>query len=463
MSYELFFKKIKDVVKEFNSKRETVRIVSHLDADGLTSASILIKALLRENINFVTSIYKQLEESVLLELSRENYSCYFFLDFGAAQIPLIKRYLPNKKIFIFDHHQFNYKDLDNVILLHPNLYNIDSNEISSSGITYLFAKVLNEKNIDLAYLALIGAIGDIQEDKGFKKLNQLILEDARSINVEVTTGLRMFGSQTRPLHKALEYSTDPFIPGVTGSEEGAVNFLNEIGIKPDNNTYKPLALLPKEDLKKLISAIIIKRIGIVNEPEDVLGPIYLLKEETYVMKDLKEFSTLINACGRLGKYSLGIGACLNDIKLKKLALETLNQYRLEIVNALNWFYENRNNKNKIIEEAGFTIIKAEDNIKDTMIGTLASIIAKSDLYKENTFILSLAHTQDGNTKISFRYNAEKKNIDLKEILNQITSKLGYEAGGHKDACGALIPQEKEKEFIHNAIQTLKSINIEQFA
>ena len=59
----------------------------------------------------------------------------------------------------------------------------------------------------------------------------------------------------------MEYSTDPFIPGITGSEENALNFLNELGINPrEGNHFKKLVNLSEEELKILITGIILKRL-----------------------------------------------------------------------------------------------------------------------------------------------------------------------------------------------------------
>ena len=54
--------------------------------------------------------------------------------------------------------------------MNPHLFDIDgSTEISGAGVVYLFCKALDGKNKDMAHIAIVGAIGDIQEDKGFKK------------------------------------------------------------------------------------------------------------------------------------------------------------------------------------------------------------------------------------------------------------------------------------------------------
>lgn len=430
--------------EKLNSINSPIRIISHLDTDGLTSASILIKTLTKENFKFSLSIIKQLSPEILSQLSREDYEAYFFLDLGSGNLDIIKTQLKNKKIFILDHH-LPQKIENDFIHINPHLFNIDgSKEISGAGLAYLFSKTINLENKNLAHLAIIGAIADIQEDKGFLSLNHLILEDAiEAQKIEVKTGLRMFGTQTRPLYKILQYSTDPYIPGITGNESSAISFLEELKIDKE----KKLIHLSKEELKNLVTAIILRRLGSESNPEDVLGPIYLLREEKEESptKDCREFATLLNACGRLDKSSAGIGACLNDNNLKIEAINLLDDYKREIINSLNWFYANK--ETKVIEKNNLVIINAENNIRDTMIGTITSMLSKSNIYPKNTLILSLAHTPDNNTKLSIRISGNNYNINLKELLNKITEKLGYKAGGHETAAGAIIPQEKELELI----------------
>src|SRR3989344_6010310 len=464
--YESFFEIVEKTSKLFKElNKQPGRVISHLDADGITACAIIIKALQREQIPLSSSIIKQLTSDILKELSKEDYPCYIFTDLGSSSLSEIKKILSHKTIFILDHHKMEDVKPEPINLIHPHLFNIDgSKEISASGIAYLFAKSLNKKNEDLAHLAIIGAIGDIQEYKGFKHLNTKILEDAIKIKkIKVITGLRIFGAQTRPIHKVLEYSTDPFIPGITGSEENALNFLNELGINPrEGNHFKKLVNLSEEELKILITGIILKRLNKIESPDDVLGPVYILEEEENEnpTKDAKEFSTLLNACGRLNKESLGLGLCLGDKKIKEMALKTLTQYKKEITGAINWFYKNRNTE-KVIEKTGFTIINAEDQIRDTLIGTLSSILSKSNIYQEDTFILSLAHTLDGQTKVSFRTTNKNPDLDLKQILSEITQKVGDESGGHKSAAGAVISQEKEAIFIKSAIEILKQKTMEE--
>ena len=428
-----------------------IKIISHIDTDGITSASILVKTLQKLDKNFSLSFVKQLSQKILSQLKQENYSIYIFLDLGSANIQEINDNLKEKQIFILDHHLFQNIEND-FIHINPHLFGINNElEISGSGIVYFLSKTINLENKNLSHLAIIGAIGDMQERKGFLGLNNEILQDSIDSNkIEVSTGLRMFGSYTRPLYKLLQYSTDPYIPGITGNEESTLKFLENLKI----NKEKKLFELDEEETKSLVTAIILQRLGSESSPEDVLGKIYLLKDEPEdsLIKDCREFSTLLNSCGRLNKPSLGVGACLNDLNIKQKALLLLNDYKKELINSLNWFYQNRNSSS-IIEKENLVIINAEDNIRDTIIGTITSIISKSNLYKEGTILISLAHTLEEDTKISVR-SVGKNNINLKEILSKITEKLNCKAGGHVNAAGSIIPQEKEQEFINLAQQIL---------
>ena len=213
-NYEQFRQSIKLAAERFRDvpKERCIRIVSHLDADGITAASIIINALNRENRCYSISIVQQLNSKTLESLSKEDYSCFIFTDLASEYVDEISEKLSGKDIFILDHHEVSQekaekiKGKDNVVFVNPILFGIDGGkEISGAGVVYLFSKELDERNKEYAYLAVMGAIGDVQEDKGFKKLNHEILGDAVALEqLEVREGLRVFGSQTRPLHKILE-------------------------------------------------------------------------------------------------------------------------------------------------------------------------------------------------------------------------------------------------------------------
>ncbi len=446
-------------------KKETIRLVSHLDADGICACAIMVRALNTDNRKYSVSIVQQLTEEVMDSLSREPYNYFLFTDLGSGQLSYIKKKFLGKQVFILDHHKpEKVKSTNNIVHVNPHLFGIDGGkEISGAGVVYFFARSLNKKIENLAHIGVIGAIGDIQEDgKGFLKLNKEILDIAiKKKKIKVIKGLRIFGAQTRPLHKVLEYCTDPYIPGVSGSESGAIQFLHQIGIQVKNGKeWRKIVHLDDEEIKKLVSGIIMRRLS-EDSPEDVLGNVYILNDEKKEspFRDAKEFSTLLNACGRLDKASLGIGACLGDKKNKEMAVRSLTGYKREIINAIDWYKESKGKD--VIEGKGYIIINAGDNIRGSIIGTLASIISKSNDLKDRTFILSMADMMNGYYKASLRLSGRNSDVDLRDIIKKISDKVEGEAGGHMNAAGAMIKEEKIDDFIKTAKEVLGKYSMEE--
>ena len=466
--YEEFNEIIKNAAETFKQidKKEVIRVISHLDADGISACAIIIKLLNNDNRKYSVSIVQQLNKGVLSQLASEPYNCFIFTDIGSGVIREIKEMLNGKKVFVLDHHSISDDDFSGVIFVNPHTCGIDGGkEISGAGVVFKLACAVDKSMEELAHIAIVGAIGDLQEQNGFGKLNDEILKIAvEKGKIKVIKGLRIFGAQTKPLHKALEYCTDPYIPGVSGSESGAIQFLYQIGIEPKNgNEWKKIVHLNEEDMKKLVTGIIMKRINEA-QPDDVLGNVYILpyEEEESSTRDAKEFATLLNACGRLGRASFGIGTCLGDKKIKQQAIRTLSDYKKEIVNALNWYNENKFSDD-VFWGNKFVIINAKENVVSTMIGTLASILSKSNLMNKNNFILSMARSLDGNTKVSLRTtNRLNEVLDLKKIIGEMIYGIGNaEAGGHQNAAGAVIPTDNEEMFIEQAKEVLGKYVVEE--
>ncbi len=458
---DAFLAKISEIalsLKELD-KKQIVRIITHLDADGICAASIMIKALTREGYKFSLSIVPQLNEETLKTLAKEDYFYNIFLDLGSGQITLIKKYLEKRKIFVIDHHHIENEE-NSIYHVNPHHFNIDGGtSISGAGVSYLVAKALDGKNKDSAFLALIGAIGDAQENNGFSDLNEIILKDAiASKKLIIKKGLKLFGSQTRPLHKTLELSNDMRIPGVTNSESGSIQFLHDLGINPKlNGRWKTLAQLSPKEERTLITGIILKRENEKN-PEDVFGETYLLANEAKdsLFYNAKEFSTLLNACGRLDKPSIGIGICLGSKKAKKKAQTLLKNYKIELMESLDLIYKNKLGED-IIKGDKLLLINAKHAIRTSIIGTVSSILSKSPDFKEYEYIIIMGRDDQQQSKISFRTSQRKEDINLRTIMKEILKGIGGEFGGHKHAAGAIVPVDKEEEFIQAAQEHLKKI------
>jgi single-stranded DNA-specific DHH superfamily exonuclease len=106
-----------------------------------------------------------------------------------------------------------------------------------------------------------------------------------------------------------------------------------------------------------------------------------------------------------------------------------------------------------ISGKNYTIINARDQIKDTIIGTVASIISKSPVYAEGTIIVALAYNED-KIKVSARI-AGKEGKNVREVLNKVVVQLGGEVGGHPNAAGCLIQRDHESQFIQELQKVLE--------
>jgi len=464
-NFEEFEAALKRATQDFKDidKSKAVKLISNLDADGISAASIMVKTLERLNLAYSITILHQLKDENAKELAQENHKSYVFCDLGSGQLRALNKHFKDKRVFVLDHHEIQGEPEENITHINPHNFGFDgSTEVSAAGVCFFFAREVDRKNEDLAHLAIIGAIGDVQAKDGLTGLNKKILEIAvKKGKIRVEKGLRLFGLQTRPLHKLLDYSSDLTIPGVTGSESGAVQFLKSIGIEPIvNNKWRTFNDLTENEQKKLVAGIIMKRhSGGIENAEDVFSDVYLLpNEEPGHFRDAKEFSTLLNSCGRMDNASLGIGACLGDEKQRAKALSNLMDYKRQIVHSMNWYKEHssKHKSDRIIKGSNYIIINAKDNVLSTMIGTIASMISKNNEMEENIYVLSMARNPDDTTKVSLRITGKPENVDLKGIVSELVKIVGGEAGGHQHAAGAIIDTDKEDRFIEEAKKMFES-------
>jgi len=421
-------KRVEEIKERFLKAIENkpIEIISHHDTDGITSASILSRALERMDKKFSIKIVKQLEKETLDLINQKNVT--ILLDLGSGALEYLSTL---QDVFILDHHEIPEDIPDNLNIVNPHEF--DKQEISAAGLTYLFVKSIDEKNKDLSNLAVVGMIGDML-NRNVSKLNNQIINDAEIL---IKKGLLLYPA-TRPINKTLEFSSSIFIPGVTGNSRGAFELLREAGIEKQNNEFKSLVELDEQEMSRLITAIMIRMIGKV--PEDIIGNIYLVKFFNK-LQDARELSAMINACSRLDNPEIALALCLGSKKALKRAEEIYLEYKQHIIDALN--YITRTDK---IEGRDYVIINARHEIKDTIIGTIASILSNSPTYSEGTIIATMAYSGE-KIKISIRV-AGRNGRNVRELLESIIKEVGGECGGHPMAAGCLIDKQKEQDFLN---------------
>jgi len=408
------------------TENKEILVISHFDSDGISSVAILTTALKRLDKRFSIKVIKSIEKEFIINLPKDK--VILFLDLASGSLDYIKE-AGLSDVFIIDHHEMVKEVPEGITMVNPQMH--EKQKISSAGLSYLFCKEINSENKDLAKISIIGMIGDRME-QDISHLNDSILKDGE---IKTKRGLLIY-PYTRPINRVLEYSSQPYIPGVTGEVKGVLELLREVGLNPINGKYKNMIDLTEEEMEKLVTAISLRS---PQSHREIIGDIFLIKLFNK-LEDARELSAKVNACSRSGNPEIAIQFLMENNKIKKKAQSIHNKYKQNLIQGLK-FAANL----KKIEGKGFTIINAKDNIKDTMIGTIASIISSSKLYKEGTMVIAMAYYDD-KIKISSR-NVGRNGKNVRTVLHNVITKIGGEVGGHEFAAGGIITREKETIFI----------------
>lgn len=445
-------------ILESVQKDDFIHIFSHLDADGISAAGIIGKMLARLDAKFRLRVTQWVDEKIIDGIITDKPGLVIFTDFGSNYLELLNKKVPNSKAVILDHHQFTNKIKNpNFVNVNPHIFNIPgATDVSGSGIAYFVAKAISKKNVDLSIIAVIGALGDMQDKNDSRTLfglNSLIVNDAIKENLlKVKKDLMFFGRETRPIHRALASSTRPYLPGLTGEEGASAKFLRNLNIPlKENQKWRSLCDLTTEERKKLSNAIAnyLLDMGLHFEIENLIGNIYLISEEKShtPLRDAREFAVLLNSTGRMNRPSLGIAICMGDrASSLKEANQILEDYRKSINKYLCWVNEK---PERMKEFENIYVIYGDNFINEKIIGTISSILVSSLQYLEKPLIAYANVEEENAAKFSARTTgfALQKGVNLGEIMKIAAETFGGKGGGHNIAAGAQVPINKIKDFV----------------
>jgi RecJ-like exonuclease len=432
-------------------------VFSHLDADGVAAAGIIGKALFRLDARFRIRITQWIENKILGDVLSDKPKFIIFTDLGSGYVDLLNQKLSGFKIAILDHHQIVGQESGSFIHVNPHLHGLDgARDISGSGVAYFVAKALDKVNVDLAPVAVVGALGDLQdkyEQRMLGGLNGKIVEDATASGLlTVEKDLMFFGRETRPVLKALASTTTPFIPGISGEEEKSLAFLKSLGIEPKNgDKWRALRDLTDDEKKRLCSKLAehLVSVGLHYQVSSLVGHVYTLtQEEPWTpLRDAREFAVLLNGTGRMEKAGLGVAVCMGD---RASALEEANRvledYRRSISKYLGWITEK---PERMKEFVNIYVVYGEDFINDKMVGAVSSILTSSLSNPDKPLIAYANLQEEGIAKISARTTEAvvSRGVNLGEIMQVAADKLKGKGGGHNIAAGAQVPIEEINNFI----------------
>jgi RecJ-like exonuclease len=433
-----------------------IHVFSHLDADGVAAGGIIGKALLRLDARFRIRITQWIEEKIFEVLS-DRPQLIVFSDLGSGYTDLLREKLADFKIVILDHHQVVGKDSTNFVHVNPHLNGIDgARDISGAGVAYFVAKAIDEANVDSAPVAVVGALGDLQDKYDQRMLggmNERIVEEAAQAGIlTVEKDLIFFGRETRPIHRMLANTTTPFIPGISGEEGNSLAFLKSLNIEPRNGEkWRALRDLSDDEKRRLCTALadylLSKRLRF--DVGALIGHVYVLnREEPWTpLRDAREFAVLLNATGRMDRPSLGVTVCMgNRGPAFEEAVKVLEDYRRAISKYLGWVMEK---PERMREMENIYVVYGENFINDKIVGAISSILS-GGLPNPEKPLIAYANVEDqGLAKISARTvdAVVARGINLGDIMQTAAEKCDGKGGGHNIAAGAQVPLDKINTFI----------------
>ncbi|MDO5823190.1 DHH family phosphoesterase [Methanobrevibacter sp.] len=422
-----------DMLKEHIEKNDVIRIISHNDADGISSAAVIANALAEEDVQFHTTIIPRLKQDIVNQLRHEKYDLFIFSDMGSQFIKEFNSF--KHDVIVADHHQINDTEAEsNVVHINPHLFGIDgSKDLCGAGSSYLAVRDLDKKH--LAYFALIGAFGDMQYHGEFSGVNKLIVDDAlESGTMEIHEGLKIVSKASEPIFKSLTYTFSPPLPKISGDLEGAREFLERM-----NLSYGIKFTDMEDEEKDLLKD------ALVSINPNILGDCYTIPKEVPLLRDLEEYSYILDACGKNKKQGLGLSIALGE---RNQALDTAvklqRQYRDQIVKGLEWVKKQGAEQLNSIQ-----FLYSEDKVLKSVMGTIASIGLSVELLDDSKPVIGLSRLHN-DIKISGRTTREmvERGVDLGKALQDSSNNFGGSGGGHDIAAGAMIPYKDKDNFLH---------------
>ena len=454
---------------------DSVVLASHIDADGLTSAAIAATALERAGIQFETVFSKQLDEAEIAAIAATDHDTALFTDFGSGQLDIITDYEAAGDFtpVIADHHQ--PADATTEYHLNPLLYGLDgATELSGAGATYVLARALGmirsatdggvtadapttdepaRDNRDLAALAVVGAVGDRQAGvDGLTGANKAIVEEGVAAGVvEAGTDITLYGKQTRPLPKLLEYATEARIPGISNDTAGAIEFLSglDLALETDDG-WRCWVDLTDDERQTLLSALIQRAVasGVpADRIDDLVGTSYQLSREEpgTVLRDASEFSTLLNATARYERADVGLAVCLGDRKgAFDRAKTLLRNHRKNLSQGVDWV-----TSEGVTTEDNLQWFDAGGEIRATIVGIIAGMAVGESGIRRDQPIIGFAEKSDTDLKVSARgsHRLTAEGLDLSVVMRKAAHAVDGDGGGHDVAAGATIPAGNQEAFI----------------
>ena len=431
-----------------------VIVITHIDADGLCSGSIVYSALMRRGANVTLRTVPDLGPETIEELAAQKYDFFVFTDLASTLVPELESSFGDR-FMVIDHHQVPAEDSSKPGVFNAWAFGYDGGtEACSSAMAYLLASTIDPANRDLSLLSVVGALADRQDSgpgRSLTGLNRHAAEEAQAAGLlSISKDLMFTGRETRPIHESIALTSSPFLKGLTGSKDAVLAFLHNSGFAlKDGASWRTMASLsPEEKMKltELIAASLGSDEGATEALASLVGEAYTFEyEDSFTpLRDAREFGTLLNSCGRMGSSGVGISVCLGDRSdALSAAMKILSEYRSGINKALEGL---TSEPGRLDLHESLLFIRGDGLIDEKLLGPVISILSSSPEYRDKVLV-GRALSGETKLKISCRVgDSYPREVNLGLIMREVAEQVDGVGGGHAMAAGAKIPLEKSDQF-----------------
>jgi RecJ-like exonuclease len=224
------------------------------------------------------------------------------------------------------------------------------------------------------------------------------------------------------------------LPGISGDLEGSQEFLERM-----NLSYGIKFTDMEDEEKDLLKD------ALMDINPEIFGDCYTVPKETPLLRDLEEYSYILDACGKNKKQGLGLSIALGERdQALDAALRLQRQYRDQIVKGLEWIKREGAEQLNTIQ-----YLYSEDKVLKSVMGTIASIGLSVKLLDSAKPVIGMSRLHK-DIKISGRTTRDMvaKGVNLGKALRDSSNNFMGTGGGHDIAAGAMIPYEAKDQFLH---------------
>jgi len=456
-----FLSKFCSIIYDAIRSYKRIIVITHTDADGLVSGSILTKAIVRGGGRCLLRCVSDLTPNVLASIADEEHDLYIFTDLGAGLADVIDEHIgksKGKEWLVIDHHQLPEHEVHDDRVCNAWKFNIDGGKEACAGtMAYKVAYGLDPRNEDLSALAVVSMVAD-RQDQGERKsllgLNLEVAETARRIGLlSIDMDIMVVGRETRAIHEALAYTSYPYIDGLTWNVDAYYSLLTSTGLRlKDDGRWRTIAELSSEEKSMIIDAI--ARYTSLNNSrantivDELIGYVYTLvrEDKKSMLRDAREFSNLLNACARIGKPGVGIAVCLGDrSSMLKEGESIVNEYRKTLRHYITSIMNNE--RWRISDYGGLVVINGDALIAQDMLGAVSSLLSGAQIFQGKVLVVK-TNANDGTYKFSARKCINCSiDVNLGMLMRECSSKCNGTGGGHDAAAGARISANMLDEFM----------------